>query len=47
MLIDQIGALEDPAAIRALLPFFDDLMDIDPGPLGSIVQTLEHFDVDP
>jgi hypothetical protein len=43
-IVDRIGALEDPAAVRALLPFFDDLLDIDPGPLASITQAIEHFD---
>jgi hypothetical protein len=43
-IVSRIGATEDPAAVRALLPFFDDLLDIDPGPLGSITQAIEQFD---
>jgi hypothetical protein len=45
-LVNAIGALQDPAAIRALMPFFDDLLDIDPGPLGTLMQAIEHFDAD-
>jgi hypothetical protein len=45
-LVNAIGALQDPVAIRALLPFLDDLLDIHPGPLWTLVQAIEHFDAD-